>query len=151
MNIITIGAKTGNTYSTAKFDRLTFSKKGLLLKYRDEKEVEISFEELDKVYIKKYKLNPFVEFLCIAIPFLLVFITIQFFPSYLMIFVSIISVLPILMTVINYKWYRFNVQLKDGTFFTKRVRLNKKTEDIIILGKIQREYLNYNNAQITSV
>ena len=150
MNIITLGGMAGNTFSTAKFDHLTFSENGLLLKYRKEKEVEISFEELDKVYLKKYKLNPFVEFLCISIPFLFVFMAIQYLPFDLVIFVSIITVLPVLITVINYKWYRFNVYLKDGTFFTKRVRMNKKMENIIILNKIQREYLNYNNAQITS-
>ena len=60
MNIIIHGGITGNAFSTVKFDHLTFSENGLLLKYRKEKEVEISFEELDKVSLKKYKLNPFV-------------------------------------------------------------------------------------------
>lgn len=140
----------GRTFSTSKFDLLTFSEKGLLLKYRNRKQIEIPFEELDKVYIKKYRLNPFVELLCIAFPFLLVFMTIQYFASDLLILGSIITVPPVLITVINYKWYRFNVQLKDGTFFSKRVRFDKKTEDIIALSKIQREYLYHNNAHLTS-
>lgn len=150
MNPITLGAKTGTTISTAKFDRLTFSENGLLLKYRNKQEIEIPFDEIEKVYMKKHKLNPFVEFLCISIPFLFVFMAIQYLPFDLMIFVSIITVLPVLITVINYKWYRFNVHLKDGTFFSKKVRLEKKTENIITLNKIQKEFLCYNSAHLTS-
>ena len=148
MNINGIGAMAGRTFSSAKFDLVTFSEKGLLLKFRNKQQIEISFEEIDKVYIKKYKLNPIVELLCISFPFLMVFMDIQYLASNVLILVSIFTVLPVLITVINYKWYRFNVHLKDGTFFSKRVRLDKKTENIVALGKIQRECLYYNNAHL---
>jgi len=149
MNRISIGVMAGRTFSTAKFDRFTFSEKALLLKYRNKQQIEISFEEIDKVYIKKYKLNPIVEFVFISFPFLLVFMTIQYFASGLLILASIIIVLPALYTVINFKWYRFNVHLKDGSFFSKRVRFDKKTESIIAVSKIKRECLQYNNAHLT--
>ena len=149
MNIRNISTMAGRTFSTAKFDRLTFSEKTLLLKYRNKQQIEIPFEEIDNVYIKKYKLNPIVEFVFISFPFLLVFMTIQYFASGLLILASIITVLPVLYIVINYKWYRFNVHLKDGTFFSKRVRFDTKTENIIAVSKIQRECLQYNNAHLT--
>jgi len=151
MDIINNSAIAGRAFNTTKFDRLTFSENGLLLKYRNKQQIEIPFEEIDKAYIKKYRLNPIVEFLFISFPFILVFMTIQYFASGLLILVSIITILPVLFTVINYKWYRFNVHLKDGTFFSKRVRLDKKTENIIAVSKIQRECLYYNNANLTSV
>ena len=50
---------TANT----KFDSLTFSKNGLFLKYRNKPEIEIPFADLDQIYIKKHKLNPFMEFM----------------------------------------------------------------------------------------
>lgn len=149
MNPITIGAKIGKTISTTKFDCLTYSQDGLILNYRNGKQIEIPFEKLDKVYIKKYRLNPFVEFLCISFPFLLVLMSMEYLTFSLMILLSIIFILPVLKIVINYKWYRFNVQLKDGTFYSKRVSVDKKKENIITLDEIQRKYLHYNKSLMT--
>ena len=73
---------------------------------------------------------------------------IQYLDSNLLIFARIIAVLPVFITVINYKWYRFNIHLKNGTFFSKRVPHGKKPDYIIALGKIQRECLYYNNAHL---
>lgn len=150
MNAITIGTKTGMTMSTSKFDRLTFSNNGLLLKYRNKQEIEIPFEKLEKVYIKKYKLNPFIEFLCISVPFLFVYIAIQYLTFNLMIVVIIITAIPVLINIVNYKWYRFIVHLKDGTSFSKRVCIHNKSENVNILNKIQKECLSYNSTHIAS-
>ena len=131
-------ARAERIFSTGKFDRLIFLENGIFLKYRNKQQIEIPFKEIAKVYVKKYRFNPFVEFIFISFPFLLIYITIQYFASSFLFLVSIITAPTVLFTMINYKWYRFSIYLKDGTYFSKRVRLGKKTEALIDVGKIQR-------------
>lgn len=132
------------TSNTTKFDQLTYSNNALHLQYRDQPKIEISFSDIEKIYIKKHKLNPILEFMGIAFPFMFVFMAIQYFPLNLLIFVSIISILPVFVSVINYKWYRLYVRLYDGTSFRKKISLNLKTENFSILEKVRAEYISYN-------
>ena len=136
--------------NNTKFDSLTFSKNGLLLKYRNEQEIEIPFANLGQIYIKKHKLNPIVEFLGISFPFLFVYMAIQYLPFDLMILVSIITIISIFKCVVNYKWYRFNIQLKDGTSFKKKISLDLKTENVSILEKVRTEFIYYNSSALAS-
>jgi hypothetical protein len=137
------GTMPRNLTVNTKFDSITFSKSGLFLKYRNEPEIEIPFADLDQIYIKRHKLNPFLEFIGILFPFLFVFMAIQYLPFYLMILVSIISIIPVFIIIVNYKWYRFYVRLKDGTTFRKKIASNMKTETFSIVAKIRAEYLHY--------
>lgn len=143
MNTITTGAMARTLTSTTKFDSLTFSKNSLFLKYRDEPEIEISFADLDQIYVKKHKLNPMLEFIGISFPFLFVFMAIQYLPFDLMILVSIISMLPVVLIIVNYKWYRLYVRLNDGTVFRKKISSDLKSENISIMEKVRTEYLYY--------
>ncbi len=151
MNTIATNVIAKTTTNTTKFKSLSLVENGLVLKCQDKRSIEIPYAELDKVYIKKYKLNPIVEFLCIALPFLFVYVALQYLPFYLMIFVSLISVLPIFLRVLNYKWYQLFVILKDGTFFRKRVSLNKKMENFSILNKVEKEIFDYKSNTLASV
>lgn len=94
MNIITKCSKY-RISSTTKFDSLTFSENGLILKYQKKQEIKISFSELDKIYIKKFKLNPFIELFGISSPFILVYITTQYTPYQLLIVASLLTIFPI--------------------------------------------------------
>lgn len=150
MNTIATNFMTRKITNTTKFDSMTVVKDGLILKYRNKREIEIAYTELDKVYIKKYKLNPIVEFLCISVPFLLVFIALQYLSFYLMIFVSIITVLSVFIQVLNYKWYQLIVILKDGTFFRKRVSLRNKIENLSILYRVEKEIFDFKSNTLTT-
>jgi len=144
MNINNTGAMTRTLTGNTKFDSLTFSKNGLFLKYRNEPEIEIPFVDLDQIYIKKHKLNPLMEFIGILFPFLLVFMAIQYLPFNLMILVGIVAVLPVCMSIINYKWYRLYVHLNDGTIYRKKIASELKIENISMTEKVRTEYLYYN-------
>jgi len=144
MNTINPKTKTRTLTGTKRFDSLTFSKDGLFLKYRNEPEIEISFADLDQIYIKKNKLSPFIEFMGISFPFLFVYMAVQNLPFDLMILASVITIFPVLKIIINYKWYRLYVRLNDGTVFKKKITLDLKTENISILEKVRTEYLYYN-------
>ena len=143
MNTITLRAMVKNISSTKKFDNLTFSKNGLFLIYQNELQIEISFSDVDEIYIKKYKLTPFMELICISFPFLFVFMAIQYLPS-VMILVCLFSIIPVFLSIINSKWYRFYVRLKDGTSYRKKVATNEKTKIFSIVEKIRAEHIRYN-------
>lgn len=143
MNIKTFVTNTKKAINTPKFDSLKYSSNGLLLKYRNKPEIEIPFAHLEKIYIKKHKLNPFVEFVGIAFPFLLVYMSIQYLPLALMILVSLVAIFFVFMVVINLKWYQLYVCLHDGTSFRKKISLKKKTENFAILEKVRAEHVKY--------
>lgn len=129
-----------NITAKTKFDSLTFSNDGLVLKYKNNEEIEIPFDNLDKIYIKRHNLNPFWELMGISIPFVFVFMAINYLPLNLMILVSIISVLSVFVGVINNKWYRLYVRLKDGTSFRKKISFELQTEHFTIIEKVRSEY-----------
>ena len=151
MNAVSTRAMTRILSSTTKFDSLSFSNDGLILKCRINQEIEIPFADLDKIYIKRHNLNPFVEFLGISIPFLFMFLAINYLPLNLMILVSIISILSIFFGVINYKWYRLYVRLKDGTSFRKKISFKLKTENFTIIEKVRSEFIYYNASELKLV
>ena len=144
MSTISFFRKPKVTSNTIKFDQLNYSSTSLLLQYQDNPKIEIPFADIDKIYIKKHKLNPFLEFIGIAVPFLFVYLVIQYFPFDLMILLSIIAILPVFVHVINYKWYRLYVRLHNGITYRKKISLNLKTESFSVLEKVRAEYMYYN-------
>jgi hypothetical protein len=132
------------TNHNSKFDTLILIDNGLVLKYRKRNEIKISYSELNKVYIDKHKLHPFFEFFCIAIPFLLVLVSIQYLPFYPIIILSLITIPLAFIRVLNYKWYQLNICLKNGVLYRKKVSLNKKAENFSLIHKVQKEFSYYN-------
>lgn len=151
MNAISTKPMARILSTTTKFDSLTFSSDGLILKCKNSKTIEIPFDKLDKIYIKRHNLNPFWELLGISIPFLFVFMAVNYLPLNLMILVSIISILSVFAGVINYKWYRLYVRLNDGTSFRKKISYELKSENFTILEKVRSEYLYYTAGELKSV
>jgi hypothetical protein len=151
MNVVSTRVMTRILPSTTKFDNLSFSNDGLILKYKNNEEIEIPFDNLDKIYIKRHNLNPFWELMGISIPFIFVFLAINYLPLDLMILVSIISIIPVFIIIVNYKWYRLYVRLNDGSTFRKKIASNMKTENISIVEKVRREYIYYNASELKSV
>lgn len=138
------------TIGNSKFDHLTFSEDKLTLHYNKKEQKEISFAQVDQIYIKKYKTHPILKFVGISSPFFLIYMTIQNIPFDLIITASFFTIPPIFITVLNYKWYRLCVHLRDGTFYSKSVSLHKKSEIISILEKLRAEHLNYKFHVLTS-
>jgi hypothetical protein len=138
------------TIRIKKFDSLTLVENGLILNNGKKGEKEIPFSELDKIYIKKYKLYPVFEFLFISLPFILTYIVIQYCPSDLVWLASLFTIFPVFMTVNNYKWFKLKVCLNDGTYFMKTISLHLKSENINIVKNVQTEYYNYKINKLAS-
>ncbi len=132
------------TNDTIKFDQLTYSSNGVILQYQDNPEIEIPFAAVEKIYIKKHKLNLFLKFIGITIPFLIVYLVVQYFPSSLLIFISIVDTQPAFLHVINYKRYRLYIRLNDCSSYRKKISMHLKTESFSVLEKVRAEYMSYN-------
>lgn len=130
-----------------KFDHLTLTEDGMVLKYKNKTKKVIYFAELDKIYIKKYNLNTIFKFAFISCPFLFLYMAIQYDNLEFLIILALFTMLTLFtpINVINYKSYRLCIRLKNGTCFIKKVPLHMKIENISIIQEVYTEYLNYNS------
>lgn len=133
-----------------KFDNLIIVENGLILKSGKKRESKISFLELEKIYIKTYKLNPLFELVFILSPFLLVLLLVEYSRFEIIILLALFTVIPVFLKVNNYKWYQLKIVLKDGTFFTKKVSVNVRSENITTINKVKKQWLKYNTNAMAS-
>jgi hypothetical protein len=126
-----------------KFDDLTVVEHGLILKNGKKKEMEISFSELNSIYVKMYKLKPVYELAFILFPFLLIFLSIQYLALEKLMFLGFFAIVPVFAKINNFKSYGLVVCLKDGTVFRKKVSLNLKGEYVSIVNLVRKEQLNH--------
>ena len=125
------------------FHGLTLVEQGLVLKNMKKKEIEISFSDLDKIYVKMYKLKPAFEFVLILFPVLFIFLSVQYLALEKVMFVGLSAVIPVFVKINNYKSYGLVVCLKDGTIFRKKLSLNVKGDYVSIVNAVRKEQLNH--------
>ncbi|MEY2868636.1 MAG: hypothetical protein RIR01_1096 [Bacteroidota bacterium] len=118
---------------------------GLILLNRKNEKREISFSELDKIYIKVIKLNPIFELGLILAAFTLFFFVIQYITFEKIVFLSLSSVVPFFVKATYYKSYGLRICLKDGSVFRKKVPLSLKDKNILFVSEVRRAQLNYYN------
>jgi hypothetical protein len=123
---------------------LTFSEDKLILQYKNKHKNEISFAEVYHIYIKKHKTPPVIGLGGIFFLFFIIYMAMQYFSFEIVIIAAFLTIPLVLIRVIKYKWYRLNVRLKDGTFYSKRVAFHMNAENMYILDKVPSKYLYYN-------
>jgi hypothetical protein len=126
-----------------KFDNLTLVEDGILLSLKNTTQHWVGFSELDKIYLKRHQLNPVFEFVFIVLPFLLIPLSFTYLPFDIAIVLALITIIAVFVTVNNYRWCRLKICLDDGTSFRKKVPLHSKSENIILVEKVQAEKLHY--------
>lgn len=136
--------------SNTKFDDLTIVEHGLILKKGKMREINISFSELDKIYIKVSKLNPVYDLGFILLPFLLIYLSAQYVSIEKVMFVGLSTVFPVFLKINNYKTYWLIICLKEGSVFRKKVFLKRKEETVSIVNSIRKEQLNHYKKTNTS-
>jgi hypothetical protein len=115
MKLIFPNARANIKFESAKFNDLSYSEKGLIIKFKNKPEREISFEEVDKFFLK-YKLHTIVELMGISFAFLLIYMSIQYSPFDILTLAFFFTIPPVFIVIYKYRRYRLYVYLKDGTF-----------------------------------
>ncbi len=126
-----------------KFNKLAIVEQGLILQHGKKEEWEISFSEIENIYIKVNKLKPICELGFILLPFLLIFLSVQYFSLEKVMFLGLSTIIPVFVKINNYKSYGLRICLKDGTVFRKRVSLEEKDDTISIVNIVRRKQLNH--------
>lgn len=121
-----------------KIDRLILSHKGLILIHKKQEATSISFSEIEKIYIKKNKLNLKIKIGMLS--FLLsMALASTFFLSMEMVLFSLFLYLPILTWMKNFKTYRLQVLDSSNTLFSKQFYTINKQEHIDLVNTIRKE------------
>ncbi len=128
--------------SNIKFNNIAVQGQGLILQY-GKKEKEIPFSEIENVYIKVNKLSPIGELGFILLPFLLIFLSVQYLTLEKVMFLGLSTIIPVFVKINNYKSYGLRICLKDGTVFRKKVPLKVRSENISIVNAIRKKQLSH--------
>lgn len=125
------------------FDNLTVNDAGIVLSHKKNQIREISFSDLDKIYMKVYKIKPIYELTFIMLPFLLIFFCVQYIMLEKVMFMAVFTIIPVFVKTYNYKRNGLVLCLKDGTVFRKRVSASSKSESVTMINTVKREWSNY--------
>lgn len=147
MNANTNGVMARTITSTTKYNSLTLEQNGLILKYGKNKEGKILFSEVDKIYIKMYKLKTLNGFLFGLFPMLLIFLFSEFIKLNIELSMALTPIIPAFVKINHFKRFGLIIILKDGSVFRKHVPLKLKGETIELINEVKRKCLyNYTNA-----
>lgn len=127
--------------SKIKFENISLIDNGIILSLKSPKKEElIYFSEIDKVYIKKNKIQPIYYYLFISSSSM--FILILLFINFKLDIILIVPILVIMTVVIKLnsrKIYALKIRLKDGRFFRQEVPLKLKYKTIEIVSIIRHK------------
>lgn len=125
--------------STNKFKNISVSDNGIKLSLKSKELKEISFSEIDKIYITVNNKKTNYVILLTVISLGIVLLSLFYLP------LGIIFLIPLSMVVIgiivsnNYQSYRLNIALKDGDVFIKRISQKLKYETIDVVNNIKEK------------
>lgn len=125
--------------STNKFKKISVSENGILLNLKSKELKEISFSEIDKIYITVNNKKTNYVILLSVISLGIVILSLFYLP------LGIVFLFPLSMVVIgiivsnNYQSYGLNIALKDGDVFKKRISQNLKYETIDVVNNIKEK------------
>jgi hypothetical protein len=150
MNSITTRSGVKIITSTIKFDSLTLVENGTVLKYKKNKVGEISYSELQKIYIKVYKLKPIYGFMLALFPMLFAFLCFEFIKINIEISLALMLVIPTIVKSNRFQRFGLVIVLKDGSVFKKHISNKFKSDAIELINEVKRKRLNYNNRALAS-
>lgn len=136
MNATTTGAKVKDTTSTTKFDSLTISDSTVQIQYKKTNISEISYSELEKIYIKVYKLKPIYGSIFVSFPMLLAFLCFEPIQLNVEFYLALLPVIPAFVKINRFKRYGLVLVHKDGSVFAKKVPLKLKTDMVELINEV---------------
>lgn len=123
--------------STTKFDNLIVTKNGLVLKQGKKQLSQISFSEIDKIYIKIYKPKPIYYHIFIISPMLFAFLCFEFVKFNVEVAMVLFPVIPPLVKTSRLNTYGLVIVSKEGGVFRKKLSLKLKADTIEIINELK--------------
>lgn len=132
------------TFCTNKFRTLDLAENNLVLTDKNKEKNSISFSELDKIYIQKYKLNFLHKVGLLSIVLIPIFIFAIYLPIELVILASIAASI-VISKIHTYKRYQLYLLLNDGTLFIKDFKKSTKHCNINIVNEVRKKIFENQN------
>lgn len=130
--------------NSTKFESLTISDFGLVIQHEKKTVTEISYSELDKIFIKVYKLKPIYTLLFILFPMMFAFLCFEYFKLNIEMSVALLPVIPAFEKINRFKRFGFILILKDGTVFKKHISLKIKSDTVELINEVKKKCLQHN-------
>jgi hypothetical protein len=122
-----------------KLNNISLSDNGILLSFKYQKQLEISFKELHKIHIKVIQIRPVHEFLfmlgCVSFGTL----CLLYLPFDIALFIPFALVIIAAVKINNYKNYELCITLKNGEVVKKAVPLKLKYKTLEIVDSARKE------------
>jgi len=147
--------KSQNSFRTP-FESISYGDRGIIIQFGKNTK-NISFSELEKIYIQKKTLS-FSSILILNLILLLAIGCLSFYFSSVGVFITSFLFLPLTSRLTRYKKYQLNVKLIDGTLFVKSFYNETKQDNINLVNVIRKKIFdnqiilnNKNNLESSSI
>ncbi len=150
MNTTTTRVMVRPLTSSKKFDSLTISDNGIVMQFGKKTVSEISYSQLDKIYIKMYKLRPIYGFLFVFVPLLFVFLCFEYLQLDIEMSVALLPVIPAFVKTNRFKRFGLMLILKDGSVYKKHISLKLKSDTVELINEVKKKCLKCNAIELAS-
>lgn len=150
MNTTTTGVRVRTLTSSKKFDSLSISDNGIVMQFGKKTVSEISYSQLDKIYIKMYKLRPIYGFLFVFVPLLFVFLCFEYLKLDIEMSVALLPVIPAFVKTNRFKRFGLLLILKDGSVYEKHISLKSKSDTVELINEVKKKCLKCNAIELAS-
>ena len=122
----------------SNFKKITIGEKGVILKYQDKESKEISFSDINKIYIKvkKVPLKHIIVFVGVSLS--LVLFSLWIFGFKWILFSPILLILVGVIKLNSYKRYVLKIKLKNGSSVLQPIPLKLKYKTIEDIKKVRK-------------
>jgi len=127
------------------FKKIVLGDKGVILRYKNKKEKEILFSEIDTIYIQINKIQLIYIILFVAISILFVSLSLWFLEFELILISPIPLIILVVIKMNDYKRYVIKIVLKNGKYLLQPISLKSKYKTIDVIHKIRKELLKCKN------
>jgi len=120
------------------FKKITIGEKELILKYKSKEPKEISFSEINKIYIKVKKVPLKYIMLFVGVSLSVVLFSILIFGFNWILFSPLFLILAGVIKLTSYKRYVLKIKLKNGSAVIQPIPLKLKHKTIEDIKKVRK-------------
>lgn len=134
------------TYSskTTPFDSQSIIDNGIIIKFNNKEEKKLFFYTIEKSFIKKHKISAKYKLGLVTIQILVLQLIFIYSTLEILFFMVLFVCIPVVLSIQNFSWYLFNVQLIDGTLYQKSFSKNAKQDHIDMVKLVRKGVCDYN-------
>jgi len=123
----------------SKFENISLVENGVVLSFKSSEPKEISFSDMDKIYISVNKAPQLYVFLYFVVSLIVIGFSFWIMNFDIILFLPLVLIIFGAVKLNDYIRYRMIIALKNDDFFEQQVPLKSKNEAIDFVNKIRKE------------